>query len=137
MAENERDVLRSTLPRPLTRVTFKVDQDCAVSCKENGMELLELPSRDLIGLRAGSVLLVRGLPICRVLQSKLIKFIEMKRIQQLWHAMAVRATFFRRSSTHVPLLLVVNIVSRPNSKLLLTRYCLFNRGIRLESTTSR
>jgi hypothetical protein len=51
--------------------------------------------------------------------------------------MAVRATFFRRSSTHVPLLLVVNIVSRPNSKLLLTHYCLFNRGIRLESTTSR
>ena len=52
MAENERDVLRMTHPRPATCVTLKVDPDCAAFCKENGMELPELPSRDLIGLRA-------------------------------------------------------------------------------------
>ena len=52
MAENEHDVLRTTLPRPPTCVTFKVDPDRAAFCKDNGMELPELPSRDLIGLRA-------------------------------------------------------------------------------------
>ena len=52
MAENERDVLRMTLPRPPTCVTFKVDPDCAAFCKENGTVLPELASRDLIGLRA-------------------------------------------------------------------------------------
>ena len=52
MAENEREVLLMSCPRPATRVTFKVDPDCEVFCKENGMELPELPSRDLIGLRA-------------------------------------------------------------------------------------
>ena len=52
MAENEHDVLRTTLPRPPTCVTFKVDPDCAAFCKENGMELPESPGRDLIGLRA-------------------------------------------------------------------------------------
>ena len=52
MAENEREVLRMTLPRPATCVTFKVDPDCAAFCKENGAALPELPSRDLIVLRA-------------------------------------------------------------------------------------
>ena len=33
-------------------VTLKVGPDCGAFCKENGMELPELPSRDLIGLRA-------------------------------------------------------------------------------------
>ena len=52
MAENERRVLRALSPRPATCVTFKVDPDCAAFCKENGTALPELPSRDLIGLRA-------------------------------------------------------------------------------------
>ena len=52
MAENERRVLCALYPRPATCVTFKVDPDCAAFCKENGTALPELPSRDLIGLRA-------------------------------------------------------------------------------------
>ena len=52
MAENEREALLGTSPRPATRVTFKVDPDCATSCKEKGTALPELPSRDLIVLRA-------------------------------------------------------------------------------------
>ena len=52
MAENERRVLRALSPHPATCVTFKVDPDCARICKENGSTLPELPSRDLIGLRA-------------------------------------------------------------------------------------
>jgi hypothetical protein len=52
MAENEREALLMTAPHPAARVTFKVDPDCLAFCKENGMELPELPSRDLIGLRA-------------------------------------------------------------------------------------
>ena len=52
VAENEREVLLNTLPRPAARVTFKVDPDCVAFCKENGLELPELPSRGLIDLRA-------------------------------------------------------------------------------------
>ena len=52
MAENERRVLRALSPRPATCVTFKVDPDCAAFCKENDSELPELPSRDLLALRA-------------------------------------------------------------------------------------
>ena len=52
MAENEREVLKTVCPRPATCVTFKVDPDSAAFCKENGTALPELPSRDLIGLRA-------------------------------------------------------------------------------------
>ena len=51
MAERERRVLRALLPRPATCVTFKIDPDC-VAFRENGTPLPELPSRDLIGLRA-------------------------------------------------------------------------------------
>jgi len=52
MAENEREALLTSIPRPATHVTFKVDPDCVAFCKEDGMALPELPSRDLIGLRA-------------------------------------------------------------------------------------
>jgi hypothetical protein len=52
MAENKRDVLRWIHPYPRTRVTFKVDPECAAYCKENVMALPELPSQDLIALRA-------------------------------------------------------------------------------------
>ena len=52
MAENEREVLLNTSSPPAARVTFKVDPDCAALCKENDSELPELPSRDLLALRA-------------------------------------------------------------------------------------
>lgn len=52
MAENERRALQALIPRPATCVTFKVDSDCAAFCKEKGTALPDLPSRDLIGLRA-------------------------------------------------------------------------------------
>ena len=56
-------------------LSFKV-ADCAAFCKENGSygtALPELPSRDLIGLRAACA----RVPICLVLQNKLTRFIEM------------------------------------------------------------
>jgi hypothetical protein len=52
MAENEREALLMTTPCPAALVNFKVDPDCVAFCKENGMELPELPSQDLIALRA-------------------------------------------------------------------------------------
>jgi hypothetical protein len=52
MAEEVRRVLQRQYPRPATCVTFKVNSDCVAFCKENDIALPELPSRDLIGLRA-------------------------------------------------------------------------------------
>jgi hypothetical protein len=52
IAENQRRAFQAMTPRPATCVTFKVDPDCAASCRENGIALPELPSRELIGLRA-------------------------------------------------------------------------------------
>jgi len=52
MAEKDRDLLQLLSPRPRNSVTFKINPDCVALCKEKGVELPELPSRDLIGLRA-------------------------------------------------------------------------------------
>ena len=52
MAEKYRRLLQAHYPRPSSCVTFKVNPDCAAFCKENNIALPELPSRDLIGLRA-------------------------------------------------------------------------------------
>jgi len=52
MAEEVRRVFQRQSPLPATCVTFKVNPDCAAFCKKNDIALPELPSRDLIGLRA-------------------------------------------------------------------------------------
>jgi hypothetical protein len=52
MAEKVRYLLQRHYRPPATCVTFKVNPDCAAFCKENDIALPELPSRDLIGLRA-------------------------------------------------------------------------------------
>jgi len=109
MAENEREVLGALFPRPASCVTFKVDPDCAAFCKENGTALPELPSRDLIGLRAACARVAHMSGAAE----QIGQIIEMKRTQQLWRMMAVRTTFFPHFSTCVPFLLVLN-VSRCN-----------------------
>ena len=52
IAEEVRRGYERQSPRPTPCVTFKVNPDCAAFCKENNVALPELPSRDLIGLRA-------------------------------------------------------------------------------------
>ena len=79
MAESERRVLRALSPRPATCVTFKVDPNCAAFCKANDTELPELPSRDLIGLRAACARVAHMSGAA-------------EQIDQLWHMMEERAT---------------------------------------------
>jgi hypothetical protein len=52
MAERYRHGLMLIFPRPKNTVTFKVSPECEALCKEKGVELPQLPSRGLIGLRA-------------------------------------------------------------------------------------
>ena len=100
MAERERRVLRALLPRPATCVTFKIDPDCVAFC-ENGTPLPELPSRDLIGLRAACARVAR-------MSGAAEQIDQVYRDEEDTTVMAVRATFLPYSSTDVPFPLVLN-----------------------------
>ena len=104
MVESERRVLRALSPLP---AHFRSRPRLPRFVRRTA---LRYPNC-LVGIWLAFVLLVRGLPICPVLKKKLTKFTEMKRIQQLWHVMAVRETspqrmchcrwWLRRQSTQI------------------------------------